>query len=171
MDPRVCCFLCLQAHRDSGVSKPQKQEGSADCAPLSAEKARTDSERKRIMVLMSDTGGGHRASAEALKAGFDTLYGDKYKVHKPPSRIHRTASSAVTIAVPCSATSAVHQEPAARLGYSIASQSTALPALSSTIAFRTQNVGGLRASQAVERSPACLGQSTGMCQQHWLLKG
>ena len=32
------------------------------------------------MVLMSDTGGGHRASAEALKAGFDILYGDKYKV-------------------------------------------------------------------------------------------
>ena len=36
--------------------------------------------RKRIMVLMSDTGGGHRASAEALKAGFEILYGDKYKV-------------------------------------------------------------------------------------------
>ena len=35
------------------------------------------------MVLMSDTGGGHRASAEALKAGFDILYGDKYKVTPP----------------------------------------------------------------------------------------
>ena len=31
------------------------------------------------MVLMSDTGGGHRASAEALKAGFQKLYGDKYE--------------------------------------------------------------------------------------------
>ena len=31
------------------------------------------------MVLMSDTGGGHRASAEALQAGFEQLYGDKYK--------------------------------------------------------------------------------------------
>ncbi|KAK9840829.1 hypothetical protein WJX81_007551 [Elliptochloris bilobata] len=36
--------------------------------------------RKRVMVLMSDTGGGHRASAEALKAGFQKLYGDKYEV-------------------------------------------------------------------------------------------
>jgi 1,2-diacylglycerol 3-beta-galactosyltransferase len=29
---------------------------------------------------MSDTGGGHRASAEALRAGFQELYGDKYKI-------------------------------------------------------------------------------------------
>lgn len=47
----------------------------------SAEKALAESKRKKIMVLMSDTGGGHRASAEALKAGFDILYGDKYKVY------------------------------------------------------------------------------------------
>jgi len=32
-------------------------------------------ERKRVMCLMSDTGGGHRASAQALKDGFHTLYG------------------------------------------------------------------------------------------------
>ncbi len=32
------------------------------------------------MVLMSDTGGGHRASAEALQAGFEQLYGDEYQV-------------------------------------------------------------------------------------------
>lgn len=32
------------------------------------------------MILMSDTGGGHRASAEALQAGFEQLYGDEYKV-------------------------------------------------------------------------------------------
>jgi 1,2-diacylglycerol 3-beta-galactosyltransferase len=32
------------------------------------------------MILMSDTGGGHRASAEALKAGFQHLYGDKYAI-------------------------------------------------------------------------------------------
>ncbi|KFM25763.1 putative monogalactosyldiacylglycerol synthase, chloroplastic [Auxenochlorella protothecoides] len=29
---------------------------------------------------MSDTGGGHRASAQALKAGFEELYGDAYKI-------------------------------------------------------------------------------------------
>ncbi len=32
------------------------------------------------MVLMSDTGGGHRASAEALQAGFEQLYGNDFKV-------------------------------------------------------------------------------------------
>ena len=29
---------------------------------------------------MSDTGGGHRASAEALRAGFDQLYGKKFAI-------------------------------------------------------------------------------------------
>ena len=29
---------------------------------------------------MSDTGGGHRASAEALKSGFQLLYGNQYHV-------------------------------------------------------------------------------------------
>lgn len=36
--------------------------------------------KKRVMILMSDTGGGHRASAEALQAGFQQLYGDEYQV-------------------------------------------------------------------------------------------
>lgn len=30
--------------------------------------------QQRILILMSDTGGGHRASAQALKAGFDELF-------------------------------------------------------------------------------------------------
>mmetsp|Transcript_5219 Transcript_5219/g.19146 ORF Transcript_5219/g.19146 Transcript_5219/m.19146 type:complete len:536 (+) Transcript_5219:143-1750(+) len=34
----------------------------------------------RVMILMSDTGGGHRASAEALKQGFQRMYGDQYEV-------------------------------------------------------------------------------------------
>lgn len=29
---------------------------------------------------MSDTGGGHRASAEALKAGFEEKFGGQYQV-------------------------------------------------------------------------------------------
>jgi predicted Ser/Thr protein kinase len=33
--------------------------------------------QKRVLVLMSNTGGGHKASAEALEAGFKELYGDK----------------------------------------------------------------------------------------------
>ncbi|KAL6770016.1 MGD1 [Auxenochlorella protothecoides x Auxenochlorella symbiontica] len=43
-------------------------------------KLRTEEEKKRILILMSDTGGGHRASAQALKAGFEELYGDAYKI-------------------------------------------------------------------------------------------
>ena len=35
---------------------------------------------KRILILMSKTGGGHRASAEALKAGFALLYGGAFEV-------------------------------------------------------------------------------------------
>jgi len=40
--------------------------------------------QKRVLILMSDTGGGHRASAEALKATFELEFGDKYKVSTQP---------------------------------------------------------------------------------------
>jgi 1,2-diacylglycerol 3-beta-galactosyltransferase len=33
-----------------------------------------------IVILMSDTGGGHRASAQALQAGFIERYGDRFQV-------------------------------------------------------------------------------------------
>ena len=35
---------------------------------------------KKILILMSNTGGGHRASAEALKAGFAQRFGDRFQV-------------------------------------------------------------------------------------------
>jgi 1,2-diacylglycerol 3-beta-galactosyltransferase len=35
---------------------------------------------QRILILMSDTGGGHRASAQALKAAFDELYPDRFQI-------------------------------------------------------------------------------------------
>lgn len=35
---------------------------------------------KRVLILMSDTGGGHRASAEAIKAAFNEAFGDEYQV-------------------------------------------------------------------------------------------
>ena len=35
---------------------------------------------KRVLILMSDTGGGHRASAEAIKAAFYEEFGDDYQV-------------------------------------------------------------------------------------------
>lgn len=48
---------------------------------MPAGKARSKG-KKRILVLMSDTGGGHRASAEALRSGFQILYGDQYHVRQ-----------------------------------------------------------------------------------------
>ena len=35
---------------------------------------------KRILIMMSNTGGGHKASADAIKAGFQEKYGDAYEV-------------------------------------------------------------------------------------------
>lgn len=35
---------------------------------------------QRILILMSDTGGGHRASAQALKAGFNELYPNRFTI-------------------------------------------------------------------------------------------
>ena len=39
---------------------------------------------KRVLILMADTGGGHRASAQALKAGFQHFYGPRFKASDPP---------------------------------------------------------------------------------------
>lgn len=39
-----------------------------------------EKKRKTVLILMSDTGGGHRASAEAIKATFELEYGDDYQV-------------------------------------------------------------------------------------------
>ena len=36
--------------------------------------------QQRILILMSDTGGGHRASAQALKAAFDELYPNRFHI-------------------------------------------------------------------------------------------
>eukprot|EP00262_Sarcandra_glabra_P011039 TRINITY_DN26737_c0_g1_i1.p1 TRINITY_DN26737_c0_g1~~TRINITY_DN26737_c0_g1_i1.p1 ORF type:complete len:526 (+),score=61.70 TRINITY_DN26737_c0_g1_i1:13-1590(+) len=36
--------------------------------------------QKKVLILMSDTGGGHRASAEAIKAAFNEEFGEEYQV-------------------------------------------------------------------------------------------
>ena len=35
---------------------------------------------RKVLILMSDTGGGHRASAEAIRAAFYEEFGDQYQV-------------------------------------------------------------------------------------------
>lgn len=37
---------------------------------------------KNVLILMSDTGGGHRASAEALRDAFRIEFGDAYQVYQ-----------------------------------------------------------------------------------------
>ncbi|CAI5480664.1 unnamed protein product [Closterium sp. Yama58-4] len=44
-------------------------------------KVQDPARRKRVLIMMSDTGGGHRASAEALKSTFEMEFGDKYDVN------------------------------------------------------------------------------------------
>ncbi|CAD5180365.1 unnamed protein product [Musa acuminata subsp. malaccensis] len=38
---------------------------------------------KNVLILMSDTGGGHRASAEAIRDAFRIEFGDEYRVGLP----------------------------------------------------------------------------------------
>ncbi|KAM3257658.1 hypothetical protein ACQJBY_049772 [Aegilops geniculata] len=53
--------------------------GDADGAVEEEGVARAEAPKK-VLILMSDTGGGHRASAEAIKAAFAQEYGDDYQV-------------------------------------------------------------------------------------------
>jgi hypothetical protein len=41
-------------------------------------------QQKTVLIMMSNTGGGHKASAEALKQAFEETYGSKYRVSVAP---------------------------------------------------------------------------------------
>lgn len=49
-------------------------EDAMELVQIGAERA------KNVLVLMSDTGGGHRASAEAIRDAFRIEFGDSYRV-------------------------------------------------------------------------------------------
>nr|CAD1840142.1 unnamed protein product [Ananas comosus var. bracteatus] len=49
-------------------------------APASSAAAGGGGRPKNVLVLMSDTGGGHRASAEAIRDAFRLEFGDEYQV-------------------------------------------------------------------------------------------
>lgn len=66
-------------HTDNSKVWTRKTEFSLTTNTNSHEKI-IDGKKKRVMCLMSDTGGGHRASAQALKDGFHTLYGSLGKL-------------------------------------------------------------------------------------------
>ncbi|WOK92628.1 hypothetical protein Cni_G01319 [Canna indica] len=52
----------------------ENEDGSVELAQLGANRT------KNVLVLMSDTGGGHRASAEAIRDAFQLEFGDEYRV-------------------------------------------------------------------------------------------
>eukprot|EP00953_Heterococcus_sp_UTEX-ZZ885_P000675 881-Heterococcus_DN1.PRE.6 len=62
-----------QAHASQVVSQ-------LDVQPSSTQAATTESSPRNVLILMSDTGGGHRASAEALKAAFAILYPGQFNI-------------------------------------------------------------------------------------------
>lgn len=59
---------------EMGCSWGEEEEGTVELAQIGAERT------KNVLILMSDTGGGHRASAEAIRNAFQIEYGDDYKV-------------------------------------------------------------------------------------------
>lgn len=61
---------------EDDICYSDEDESAMELVQLGAERT------KNILILMSDTGGGHRASAEAIRDAFKIQYGDKYKVKK-----------------------------------------------------------------------------------------
>ena len=63
-----------QKRRKYDVEDDEDDEGTMEMVQLGAERT------KNVLILMSDTGGGHRASAEAIKDAFRLEFGDEYQV-------------------------------------------------------------------------------------------
>ena len=56
------------------TEKDDDEDGNMELEQIGAERAKT------VLILMSDTGGGHRASAESIRDAFQLEYGDEYRV-------------------------------------------------------------------------------------------
>ncbi|KAL3532278.1 hypothetical protein ACH5RR_005799 [Cinchona calisaya] len=52
----------------------QDEDGNMEMEQIGAERT------KNVLILMSDTGGGHRASAEAIRDAFKLEFGDEYRI-------------------------------------------------------------------------------------------
>lgn len=52
----------------------EDEDGTMEMVQLGADRT------KNVLILMSDTGGGHRASAEAIRDAFKLEFGDEYNV-------------------------------------------------------------------------------------------
>lgn len=60
--------------RSSSYVSESEDDETMELVQIGAERT------KNVLILMSDTGGGHRASAEAIKAAFQLEFGDEYRV-------------------------------------------------------------------------------------------
>ena len=60
--------------RDTQINYDKDSDAGMELMELGAERT------KNVLILMSDTGGGHRASAEAIRDAFQIEFGDHYRV-------------------------------------------------------------------------------------------
>lgn len=58
----------------SSYGREEDEDENVEMEQLGAERT------KNVLILMSDTGGGHRASAEAIRDAFRLEFGDEYRV-------------------------------------------------------------------------------------------
>ncbi|KAK6126907.1 hypothetical protein DH2020_039347 [Rehmannia glutinosa] len=56
------------------IEYEEDDDGTMEMEQIGAERT------KNVLILMSDTGGGHRASAEAIRDAFQLEYGDEYRI-------------------------------------------------------------------------------------------
>ncbi|KAE9601774.1 hypothetical protein Lal_00040793 [Lupinus albus] len=59
---------------EGNKSHDEDSDGGMELMEIGAERT------KNVLILMSDTGGGHRASAEAIRDAFQIEFGDEYRV-------------------------------------------------------------------------------------------
>jgi hypothetical protein len=76
------CGRPCEGEGGKGAGAPAELVGDEQTQPSGQD----EKPRKTVLILMSDTGGGHRASAEAIKATFELEYGDEYKVSVTSTR-------------------------------------------------------------------------------------
>lgn len=67
-------FGGTSSHKRAKYEVEDYEDGTMELEQIGAERT------KNVLILMSDTGGGHRASAEAIRDAFQLEYGDEYRV-------------------------------------------------------------------------------------------
>ncbi|KAJ4958673.1 hypothetical protein NE237_025784 [Protea cynaroides] len=81
---RLHCERIPLGFASVGLSSGENGLGENGCGVLEEENLNLNGGEagnpKKVLILMSDTGGGHRASAEAIKATFYQEFGDEYQV-------------------------------------------------------------------------------------------